>query len=75
MSYDIEWIKVENELPKPWQSVIAWAEDGDSQVNNLMQQATFDGRDFSIGGYYTTSMRGVTHWMPMPDAPTEDTPQ
>ena len=64
-----KWIKVVDEQPKPWQIVIAWAKNGDSQVKDLMQQATFDGRDFSIGGYYSSSMRGVTHWQPMPDPP------
>jgi hypothetical protein len=72
----MDWIKVIDELPKAWQSVIAWAENGDSQVKDLMQQSTFDGRDFSIGGYYSTRMQGVTHWMPMPDKPltNEETP-
>ena len=67
-----DWIKVSDELPSPWQTVIAWADDGKNQVKDLMQQATFDGRDFSIGGYYATQMQGVTHWMPMPDKPLAD---
>jgi hypothetical protein len=65
----MDWIKVSDELPKPWQQVIAWAEDGDSQVKNLMLQSTFDGKAFSIGSYYTSRMQGVTHWMPMPEQP------
>lgn len=68
---DARWTEVDLALPERGQTVLAWAPDGKNQVKDLMMQCLFDGRDFNHGGYYTNQLVGVTHWMPMPEPPTD----
>jgi len=66
-----QWVSVKDDLPKRGQTVIAWAANGKDQTPDLMQEAHFNGRDF-VYGFHRNWMRGVTHWMPFPEPPTED---
>jgi len=66
-----EWTKVEDSLPKEWQTVIAWSADGKNQVKDLMQECKFVGGQFQYG-FHNNTMRGVTHWMAFPEPPQKD---
>ena len=67
---DARWTEVSLALPRTNQTVIAWAKDGENQVENLMKETLFNGRDF-IYGYHNNLMRGVTHWMDFPEPPDD----
>ena len=67
---DARWTEVSLALPRTHQTVIAWAKDGKNQVENLMKETLFNGRDF-IYGYHNNLMRGVTHWMDFPEPPDD----
>ena len=61
-----EWIKVEDRLPDGFESVIAAGLlDGDEKVS--VNEAYYAGRWESVRGH--TMLRGVTHWMPLPQPP------
>lgn len=63
-----EWVKVEDQLPENWQSVLAWAPDGTNQAPNLLKQCVFIEGSWSHG-YHGNRLSGVTHWMPEPEPP------
>lgn len=63
------WTETKLAMPDEGQAVIAWAADGKNQVKDLMQQTLFLGGEFRCGSPYSNQMRGVTHWMPMPEPP------
>lgn len=58
-----KWISVEERLPEQYATVIIWRDD--------CKNATIG---WLISGYWSVP-KGVrvTHWMPMPDPPKEDT--
>ena len=58
-----EWISVEDRLPEEDTIVLVWC--GEVSVYNYLQN------DLWYTGYcdITTSESGVTHWMPLPEAP------
>lgn len=63
----MEWQPVET-CPEN-SAVLVYAPDGENQTKGLVTQCFhFRGDDFSHG-YYSTAVRGVTHWMALPDAP------
>jgi len=68
---DARWTEVWLALPIKNQTVIAWAKNGENQVENLMQETFFNGRDF-VYGYHNNCMRGITHWMELPAPPLEE---
>lgn len=64
----MEWIDCSEKLPDRPCRCIVFAPDGDSQTKDLVIEATHLGGSFTTG-YYSNRVRGVTHWMPLPDPP------
>lgn len=62
-----EWISVSDRLPEEKQSVLVHYVDGWMPIAFLL-----DGKWYQSGG--ETSWLIVTHWMPLPELPKEDTP-
>ena len=64
----MEWIAIEYREPPRNTEVIVFAPDGQNQTQGLMRQAYHHDGMFTAG-YYSNRICGVTHWMPMPEAP------
>ena len=64
----MEWIAIEDREPPRNTEVIVFAPDGKNQTQDLMRQAYHHDGMFTAG-YYSNPIFGVTHWMPMPEAP------
>ena len=68
----MEWISVEDRLPEENQSV--WVYGGDSYESYGMAFAIYSDGQFYDGQVCTDKEfnSDVTHWMPLPPAPTAD---
>ena len=64
------WIPVTERLPKPNKLVLCWWESGDGEREHY-GFATF--QSHGIWHVSNEGMPKVTHWMPLPDAPEEET--
>lgn len=65
----MEWISVKDSMPDNGE-VIVYAPDGTNQIKELVISANCIGNRFYTG-YYSNSISGVTHWMPLPNPPKE----
>lgn len=64
----MRWISVEDRLPDDFEWVLAVDKD------RCVGEAMFSSRDGSWDGPYGEyHLYGVTHWMPMPEPPEEET--
>ena len=66
-----EWISVKNRLPKTNKEVLVYR---GGHIGNLISVYTYIGCDKweDDYGYWTrTDDEGITHWMPLPEPPTE----
>lgn len=65
------WISVDERLPDENDVVIVCAEYG---VERSTAEYFYDeGRWHPIDGYYSSEIINVTHWMPLPPAPSQET--
>ena len=73
-----DWISVEDELPKPWQTVIIKGLNYITTVNGicvgqyLTKYKCGKPRERNVWRNYLggdTTIDGVTHWMPLPEPP------
>ena len=65
----MEWINVKDKLPDKHMNVIAWAPDGYDQTKRLVRETYYMRGSFYVNGLHMPELRGVTHWMPLPEPP------
>jgi hypothetical protein len=71
MSECMEWIPIAQQNPPDHATVLVWAPDGHNQVKRLLCEAYHIGWGQLHHGQHSIQIRGVTHWMPLPEPPEE----
>jgi hypothetical protein len=74
------WIKVEDRLPQPRKAVLVYAPEMVEPITCMYYDPESDSAEFgewvsepsgpSRGGWSSLSEADVTHWMPLPEAPS-----
>ena len=64
----MEWISVKDKLPPNDTEILTYQPD--MKYVSSFSAAWFDGEDFWYDGNGSPE-RGITHWMPLPEAPKE----
>ncbi len=69
----MEWISVKDRLPEHGQDVIVYGPDGVVAYVTYManDNLLYTGFYFDVGGEYITLLKGITHWMPLPEPPNK----
>ena len=74
------WIKVEDKLPEKRKAVLVYAPEMNEPITTMYYDPDSDSAEFgewvsepsgpSRGGWSSLGARAVTHWMPLPKAPS-----
>ena len=68
-----EWIPVSEQLPEDGSDVLAYLKDANNSRITAANYYKGTWQDCVMGGQlYLTKEGFVTHWMPLPSAPTEE---
>jgi len=65
----MEWISVEDRLPKKYVTVRIWPTFGDDSLMESMDRGSIQDNGWFCGNYGSVYSRDVTHWMPLPSPP------
>ena len=64
---NMNWINVKDELPKEFELVIVFTEDGEVTIGSL--EIGYGEFSFAVTIDEETELRGVDLWMPLPNPP------
>lgn len=65
-----KWISVKEQPPKDGQKVIAAFRDGEDVI---VDQARYSNGEFDFENWAYVWDENITHWMPLPEPPKEET--